>query len=126
MFASDNWYADFDEDGVPDMALGRLPAATAGASRGVVEKIEVYEAEAAGDWNRRALMAAHDPDEGGDFTYDGAALAGMLPPDHVVDTLELESPGPDDLRRRRLESLDEGFPITSPVRALPDWRRKGS
>ena len=41
--ASDNWYADFDDDGVPDAAIGRLTVESADELREVVKKIVAYE-----------------------------------------------------------------------------------
>ncbi|HKD37151.1 MAG TPA: C25 family cysteine peptidase, partial [Pirellulales bacterium] len=41
--ATDNWYADLDGDGVPDVAIGRLPVETADELAAVVKKILTYE-----------------------------------------------------------------------------------
>jgi hypothetical protein len=41
--ASDDWLVDFDEDGLPDMALGRLPVQTPAEVSAVVAKIIAYE-----------------------------------------------------------------------------------
>ncbi len=41
--ASDNRYADFDDDGVPDAAIGRLTVESADELRAVVKKIVAYE-----------------------------------------------------------------------------------
>jgi hypothetical protein len=41
--ATDNWYADFDDDGVPDVAIGRLTVESADELRAVVKKIVAYE-----------------------------------------------------------------------------------
>ncbi|MCC7085520.1 MAG: hypothetical protein IT427_10985 [Pirellulales bacterium] len=42
-FASDNPYADFDDDGVPDVAIGRLPADSARELAAMIRKILAYE-----------------------------------------------------------------------------------
>jgi hypothetical protein len=41
--ATDNWYADFEGDGVPDAAIGRLTVESADELRAVVKKILAYE-----------------------------------------------------------------------------------
>lgn len=41
--ASDDWFADFNEDGVPEMAVGRLPVRTSAEAATVVDKIIGYE-----------------------------------------------------------------------------------
>lgn len=48
--ATDNWYADFDDDGVPDAAIGRLTADTPEDLHAMVEKILAYERSR--DWGR--------------------------------------------------------------------------
>jgi hypothetical protein len=44
--ATDNWYADFDGNGVPDAAIGRLTVESADELRAVVKKILAYEKQA--------------------------------------------------------------------------------
>ncbi|MBQ1455619.1 MAG: hypothetical protein IIZ25_07225 [Thermoguttaceae bacterium] len=52
--ASDSWYADFDDDAIPDAAIGRLPARTTGDVVGNVRKIIRYETGIpAGVWQRQ-------------------------------------------------------------------------
>ncbi len=41
--ATDNWYADFDDDGVPDAAIGRLTVESVDELRAIVKKIVAYE-----------------------------------------------------------------------------------
>ncbi|MDW8098363.1 MAG: C25 family cysteine peptidase [Anaerolineae bacterium] len=58
--ASDNWLADIDDDGRPDIALGRLPAQRPDQVRAMVDKALRWERESGSDWIRQALMAADD------------------------------------------------------------------
>ncbi len=41
--ASDDWFADFNDDGIPELAVGRLPVTTAAAANHVVSKIINYQ-----------------------------------------------------------------------------------
>lgn len=41
--ATDNWYGDFDDDGVPDAAVGRLPVDTAQELHRMIRRIIGYE-----------------------------------------------------------------------------------
>ena len=43
LIASDNWYADLDDDGVPDVAIGRLTVRSVAELQTVVQKIVAYE-----------------------------------------------------------------------------------
>jgi hypothetical protein len=78
---ADGGFADFGGSGVPAVAIGRIPALTAGELGAYVDKLQAYESAPVGAWSRSALLVADNPDSGGDFaaTSDGLApgLAGM-------------------------------------------------
>jgi uncharacterized repeat protein (TIGR01451 family) len=79
MFPSDAPYADPNGDGVLDMAVGRLPVATAAEFDAVIDKIIAYESAAPAEWQTVATLAADVPDKGGDFTASSEAAAGLVP-----------------------------------------------
>ncbi|HJT30528.1 MAG TPA: C25 family cysteine peptidase [Pirellulales bacterium] len=58
--ATDNWYADLDDDHVPELAVGRLSADSPKELAVVVRKILAYEAQAPTDdlWRRRINLVA--------------------------------------------------------------------
>ncbi len=57
--AGDNWYADLDDDHLPDVAIGRLPADTPEQLSRMIKKIIAYENRASvGDWQRRISLVA--------------------------------------------------------------------
>ena len=57
--ASDNWYADLDDDHQPDLAIGRIPADTPAELARIVEKILAYERGADfGAWRQRINFIA--------------------------------------------------------------------
>jgi hypothetical protein len=68
--ASDDWLVDFDRDGLPDMAVGRLPVRTAQEAATVVSKIVEYE-QLSG--MSEALFVA-DKIEAEDFDFESASL----------------------------------------------------
>lgn len=58
-FASDNSYADLDDDHVPDLALGRLPADSPAELAAIIEKIVAYETNPDfGLWRRNINLVA--------------------------------------------------------------------
>lgn len=75
---SDNQYADIDGDHLPDFALGRIAASSDAAAQAYVNKITAYEAQGLGDWSRRAVIVADNPDAGGDFAANSNNLATMI------------------------------------------------
>jgi hypothetical protein len=64
--ATDNWYADLDDDQLPDLAVGRLPVDTPAELATVVRKILDYERNTDfGAWRRRISFVACPGDFGG-------------------------------------------------------------
>jgi len=108
LFVSDNWYADFNEDGMPEIAIGRLPARTVEELRTMVAKTIAYEAAPEGEWCRRALLAADDPDDGGEFTFDSELLSELLPEGCTVERAYLEEFEPGQAREVIVEGLNAG------------------
>jgi hypothetical protein len=57
--ASDNWYADLDDDHQPDVAIGRIPADSPAELTTIVNKILAYERSANfGAWRQRVNLIA--------------------------------------------------------------------
>jgi hypothetical protein len=79
--ASDDWLADFNHDGIADLALGRLPARTAADLSGMVNKIIGYET-AAPDPSRGALLVADTT-----FEAPSSAVGSLLPAGLSVQTI---------------------------------------
>ncbi len=58
-FATDSYYADLDDDGVPDVAIGRITADSPGELASITNKIITYEQNAdVGMWRRRVNFIA--------------------------------------------------------------------
>ncbi|HEX6900180.1 MAG TPA: C25 family cysteine peptidase [Thermoanaerobaculia bacterium] len=75
--ASDNWFADVEgDDGLPDLAIGRLPVVEPAEVAAIVEKTRRYvAAPEPGPWRRDVLLIAND-DPGFQGASDG--LAGWI------------------------------------------------
>jgi hypothetical protein len=57
--ATDNWFADLDDDQQPDLAIGRIPADTPAELSRIVQKILAYERAADfGPWRQRVNFIA--------------------------------------------------------------------
>jgi len=74
--ASDDWFVDFDNDSLPEMAVGRLPVESAEEAAVVVSKIISYESAA--DVMNEAVLVADVNDF---FDFEGASteIRSMLP-----------------------------------------------
>jgi len=79
--ASDDWYVDLDQDGLPDMALGRLPVQRVVEASTVVSKIMAYEKSSP---MNEALLVADRMEGEDDYDFGGAAYkVGALIPSTV-------------------------------------------
>ncbi len=108
LFPSDNHFADINGDHIPEMAIGRLPVATAEELETLISKIISYESSGGGDWSNRILMLADNPDESGDFPADSDLLALIIPPPFTVDKIYLSENTFDETRQTLLNGLNNG------------------
>lgn len=75
---SDVALADVEgDDGVPEFAVGRIPASTDAELVAYVEKLKAYESDS-GAWMNRALFLTDNPDQGGDFPADSLLSIDLL------------------------------------------------
>ena len=77
--ASDDWFADFNNDGIPEMVIGRLPARTEDQAAAMVNKIVAYEQARAVGWKDNVLLVAGQNDAENDFEAYTTALRALLP-----------------------------------------------
>jgi len=92
MTASDDWFSDFNDSGIPTIATGRLPVSTILEAQTVARKISTYEGQSTSDpWTANALFVA-DKDDVESFTQDSETIqaklpSGMQPTDIFVDNV---------------------------------------
>ncbi len=104
---SENLYADVDEDGKPDVAIGRLPAQTPDEARALVDKIERQTASLQVSTGKH--LFAIDNQAAGDISFAGEAdrAASRLPYGSSIVRSEIAS-GIDAARATLFESLRRG------------------
>jgi hypothetical protein len=75
--AADKIFGDVTgRNGLPEIAVGRLPAVTNAELRTMIDKIKAYES-GQGAWTEKAIFIADNADDGGDFTGGSNELAGL-------------------------------------------------
>jgi hypothetical protein len=119
LFASDNRLADVDgDDGVPEMAIGRIPVSTAAELDAYVDKVIAYEngdGAPGADWINRALLLADAPDQGADFSQVSERLAGLLPGGYAPERIYLAQTPFAQARGQLFQALAQGVSLISYV-----------
>ena len=93
---SDDWFADTDNDGRPDLAaVGRLPVRNAAQAGAMVAKILAYEAAPDGGWTRDVLLVADQNDDSDDFEKPTKGLESLMPSEYGVHEVFRGSLGSD-------------------------------
>jgi len=77
--SSDDWFVAFNGDGIPQMAIGRLPVDTAVAASALVAKIVAYDQAGAAAWKNRALLVSGANDSADPFESYTSAVQALLP-----------------------------------------------
>ncbi|MCU1267767.1 MAG: hypothetical protein JWM21_4085 [Acidobacteria bacterium] len=100
--ASDDWLADFDNDGMADLAIGRLPVRTSADADLMVSKIINYE-NATPDPQRGALMVADH-----DFESSSTAVQSLLPASMPQQVINRSSADDTTIHNQIISSLNQG------------------
>ena len=105
---SDNLLADLSgDDGVPEVAIGRLPVQTPDELATYRFKVAAFEA-ADGGWKRHSLWLADDPDLGGEFGDDIEAIIEAMPASATVQRVFLGDLEPAGARLETVEAMSKG------------------
>lgn len=105
--ATDDWFADFDLDGVSNLAIGRLPARTASEATLMASKIISYENSSG---SNSALLAA-DTTEGFGFSSVNTLLRTYLPSGMQVREINRGSASDSAIRSQLLAAINQGQSI---------------
>ena len=105
--ASDDWLADFNDDGIADIALGRLPVRTPADMNALVAKIVDYE-RAALDPSRGALLVADTGFEG-----QSSALKSFLPRRLTVKTINRRTADDAAIHDQVISAINQGPLVTN-------------
>lgn len=111
--ASDPTYGAVNgDDPLPDLAIGRLPAATVDELRSMVEKILAYEASGP-HLDGPVVLVADNPDGAGDFHADADALASSVLAGRNPRKIYLGQLDTETTRSEIVEAFDQGASLMS-------------
>jgi Peptidase family C25 len=106
---SDEWLADFDGDGLAEMALGRLPVRTGVEASRIIDKIVNYESAP----RTRDILLVSDLNDGIDFQSERDEVRTLVPADVNVSLIDRGALGTTAAKSRLIESLNRGPGIVS-------------
>jgi uncharacterized repeat protein (TIGR01451 family) len=108
MTASDDWFSDFNDSGMPTVATGRLPVGSLDDANTVVGKIAAYEGQATnGTWTGQALVVA-DRDDTNNFTQDSQTVQSEMPSTLQVTDVFTGTVGRDAARQQIVSAINAG------------------
>ncbi len=108
LVSSDVSLADYrGGDGVPEVAIGRIPAMDSAELAAAIAKIKAYESASTSGRNK-VLFTADNPDSGGDFAADSDALAGAIPGTVAVEKAYFDGSNLAAVRSKTLASFSDG------------------
>lgn len=113
LYAADNRFADVDDDGVPEMAVGRLPVVTSAEMDAAVARIVAYEAETGAGWSDQVILLADNADDGGDFAADSRSVGLALPDASSATTIALGEVTLSQARAQLLAALRGGVGLVN-------------
>jgi hypothetical protein len=108
MTASDDWFSDFTDSGMPTIPTGRLPVSTLDDATTVVGKIAGYEGQSTnGSWSANALMVA-DTDDTENFSGDSLTVQAKLPSTMPVTDVFVDVVGTTAAKTDIINAINSG------------------
>ncbi len=118
--ASDNWLADFNNDGVEELAIGRLPVRAAQEAQTLINKLVSYDSAARSE----SMLLVADRNDGHNFEAANTALRQLIPGEFKVEEIDRGKLDDATAQQRLIESLNQGPRIVnySGHGSLNGWR----
>jgi len=109
MTASDDWFSDFTDSGMPTIATGRLPVSTPQEAQAVINKIVAYEGQSTnGAWTSNALFVADKDDSADTFKEDSLSVQQYLPPTMQISDVFVGDVGVAEARTDIVNAVNSG------------------
>ncbi|MEN3333049.1 MAG: trimeric autotransporter adhesin [Blastocatellia bacterium] len=102
--ATDDFFVDFNNDGVGELAIGRLPARTASEALTMAAKIARYNSQTPAD----TLLLVSDLNDTYDFASASESLRGLIPADVRVQSLHRGDADDATTRARLIAAINNG------------------
>ena len=119
--SSDVSLADFNEDGLAEMAVGRLPVRSAREALNVVTKIIGYDKVGRPEG---ALLVADDNSDGSDYEAASRELGSTLPAGVKVDQINRSGDDAAEVKSRLMAAINRGPQVVNYIghANVTNWR----
>jgi hypothetical protein len=107
--ASDTWFTDFDDDGAPDIPIGRLSARVANDVVAEVAKIVSYETSAQPP--SRKIVLVSDADAALNFHADSVSVENSIPPGFDVVDIDATASGAASARQQLMAGFNDALVV---------------
>jgi CSLREA domain-containing protein len=107
--ASDDWFVDANSDGLPELAVGRLPVRTGQQAAALVAKIKSYESSS---FSAEVTLVA-DQSDGFNFEASQEQLRASLPATLKVNLIRRSQVDQAAAKKELLDSVNRGQKIVS-------------
>jgi hypothetical protein len=115
LFAADKEFGDLTgKDGIPEIAIGRLPVISNAELQSMIDKLKTYE-KSRGAWTDIALMIADNADDGGDFAVSSNNLAALTAGYQVQKIYLADSAHAGEIRARIIAGFNSGAGLVNYV-----------
>jgi hypothetical protein len=104
---SDEALADFDDDGLSEIAVGRIPSRTGSDVTQNLNRAQIFEAGVS-TWTTRGALFASDEPDGYDFEALSQRLREQLPPTMPATFVVRNHPTQAEARSTLLSALNQG------------------
>lgn len=108
LFPSDNLLGDGDGDGLPEIAVGRIPALSTAELDAYTAKLAAYESAGAAAWTGTALLVADATDRGADFAANSDRVASQLSSAYTLNRIDLSTTPIAAARGQLIAALHQG------------------
>src|SRR5262249_50774269 len=107
--ASDEWFADSNDDGVGEIAVGRLPVRSPQEAVKMIAKLVNYD----GSTTSNSVVLVSDANDGDNFERATARLRDLLPQDLNIAEVKRGSEDAETVKSRLLEAINKGAKLVN-------------
>jgi autotransporter-associated beta strand protein len=102
--ATDDWFVDVNNDGLPDIPVGRLPVRTPDETSALASKIVGYDDTV----RTKSVLLVADRNSGFDFEAADTQLRSLIPARVPVTDIRRGQVGDSDARSQLLDAINQG------------------